>query len=70
MAYTELDRDRLKRAIASGILTVDHPQVGRVTYRDLPQLQRALSTVEAELSLAIDPAPPTRRVVVTTRSGF
>lgn len=69
MAYTETDRDRLKRAIASGVLTVDYPERGRVTYRSLAELQSALATVEAELGQASG-VMPTRRVVFTSSSGF
>ena len=69
MAYTEMDRDRLKRAIASGVLTVDYPERGRVTYRSLAELRSALAAVEAEIGQS-GGLIPTRRVVVTSSSGF
>lgn len=69
MAYTEQDRDRLKAAIASGVLTVTYSDRGSVTYRDFNHLLRALTLVEAELATGVGTLR-TRRVVLTNRSGF
>ena len=49
MAYTEAQRDALKKALASGVLRVSYD--GTTTeYRAVDELRTALSTVERELA--------------------
>ena len=49
MAYTEAQRDALKKALASGVLRVSYD--GTTTeYRSVEELRQALSTVERELA--------------------
>ena len=67
-AYTDKQRDALRAAIASGALTVEGADIGRVTYRSLDEMQRALSMVEAGLAAqnagrrcAASPDPAGRR---------
>ncbi|MGA0595408.1 phage head-tail joining protein [Enterovirga sp. CN4-39] len=71
MAYTTQDRDRLKAAIASGVLTVETEGRGRVTYRSMAELRSALGDVERELAATSGSGVRrTRQVVLTSRSGF
>ncbi|MCJ2009796.1 phage head-tail joining protein [Methylobacterium sp. J-092] len=73
-AYTDKQRDALRAAIASGALTVEGADIGRVTYRSLDEMQRALSMVEAGLAAQNAaggvPRRRTRQVVVVGRSGW
>ncbi len=70
MAYSTDDRDRLKKAIASGVLTVEQ-NGNRVTYRSMAELQSALANVERELAAAVGSGVRrTRQIILSGRSGF
>ena len=64
--------ERLKATRASGVATVDYPERGRVTYRTIAEIDRAIAAEEADLAVLDPPigTTPKRRVVVTGRSGF
>jgi hypothetical protein len=49
MAYTQADLDRLDRAIASGVLTVEVAG-RRMTYQDVDALLKARSHVASQLA--------------------
>lgn len=49
MAFSQTDIDNLKRAIASGVLTVEI-EGKRVSYRSMEDLERALARAEAEVN--------------------
>lgn len=49
MAYTQAQIDALKKAIASGVLTVRHGDE-QVTYRSLAEMQAALKAMEGEVN--------------------
>lgn len=51
MAFTQTDIDRLKAAMASGVLTVEI-EGKRITYRSMAELERALARAEAEVAAA------------------
>lgn len=66
----------LDRAMGSGVLTVERPDAGRVTYRSYAEmrsarsdLMRRIQEAEAMTSGAVA-RPKTRRVVMLGRSGF
>lgn len=69
--YTEKQRDALKRAIASGALTVESPDTGRFTYRSLAEMRQSLAMIER--GLAGDQTGGTRRrrtrAIVMSGSG-
>lgn len=48
MAWTEKDKEALKKAIASGVRTVSYSD-RRVEYRSLDEMLETLSMIEAEL---------------------
>ena len=66
----EAVRSRLKRAMASGVLTVDSHTQGRITYRSLAEMEIALGRLDAEMAVDEVGFVRTRRVVITGRSGF
>lgn len=71
IASLQTDLDKLDRAIASGVLTVESHTQGRVTYRDMAGMQAARSFLVSKIAGLTNPtAPQTRRVVLTGRSGF
>jgi hypothetical protein len=49
MAYTQAQIDALKRAIASGVLTVRHGDE-QVTYRSIAEMRQVLKDMEAEVN--------------------
>lgn len=57
MAWTQADADRIRRAIAQGVLEVEHDGK-RVKYRNLDEMQRTLAMIDGELATAAG----TRRV--------
>jgi hypothetical protein len=67
MAYTEAQRDALREALASGVLTVQYADK-RVTYRTVRELKEALAEVEA--ALAREAGTHVRQIRVTTSKGF
>jgi len=67
MPYTQTQRDALREALASGVLTVQYGDK-RVTYRSVGELREALAEVEA--ALARDAGTRVRQIRVTTRKGF
>jgi len=67
MPYTQAQRDALREALASGVLTVQYGDK-RVTYRSVGELREALAEVEA--ALARDAGTRVRQIRVTTRKGF
>jgi len=67
MSYTEAQRDALREALASGVLTVQYGDK-RVTYRSVSELREALAEVEA--ALARDAGTRVRQIRVTTAKGF
>lgn len=63
MAYTQTDLDRIKAAIASGVLScVVNGQT--VTYRSLREMERVKAIIEGELA-----ATPRRAVFYFTPAG-
>lgn len=66
----------LDRAMASGILTVESPDTGRMTYRSYSEMRAARSDLLArirELAISVEGETPrrqSRRIVVMGRSGF
>lgn len=65
MAFTQEDADKLRRAIASGALTVRY-QDRTVTYRSLAEMRETLGMIEEELS----GQRKARRFKVGTTKGF
>ncbi|RWN11771.1 hypothetical protein [Mesorhizobium sp.] len=49
MAWTQTDIDRLKKAMASGVLTVKHGDT-LTTFRSMAEMERQLERMEAEVS--------------------
>ena len=49
MAYTEAQRDALRKALASGVLRVSYDGMA-TEYRSVEELKAALHTVERELA--------------------
>ncbi|HJQ60824.1 MAG TPA: hypothetical protein VJ890_28225 [Vineibacter sp.] len=49
MAWTQTDADRLRKAIAQGVLTVEHDGK-RTTYRSLAEMRETLAMIEGSLS--------------------
>lgn len=43
MALTQASVDALEKALASGALSVETPELGRVTYRSVSELKEALA---------------------------
>lgn len=69
--YTQKQIDSLKQAIASGALTVDYPERGRITYRSLSEMRQILLDMEKEVAAAAAPGRTrTRRIVMTSTGGF
>lgn len=66
MAFTQTDIDNLKKAIASGVLTVRHGDES-VTYRSLADLERALARAENAVNGA---DLTTRRTVAAFSKGL
>lgn len=63
----------LDRAMASGVLTVESPDTGRVTYRSYDEMRRVRADLIARRDAASgDLSRPrrTRQVVITGRSGW
>lgn len=69
MAYTQLQLDALKAALASGELRVTFSDRS-VEYRSIDELQRAIAVVEGEVNSTAGAAPRVRIVRIETRSGF
>lgn len=67
--YTEKQRDALKRAIASGALTVESPDTGRITYRSLAEMRQALAMIERDLAGQQNNATRRRRTRAIVMSG-
>jgi thiamine monophosphate synthase len=67
VAYTEQQRDVLRDALASGVLTVQYADK-RITYRSVRELREALAVVEAALAGAA--GARVRQIRVTTSKGF
>lgn len=65
--------ENLRNAMASGVLTVEDADTGRVTYRTYAEMRQALSDLlarqAAEAPTTIGPRR-TRQVVMTGRSGW
>ena len=51
MALTQTDVDRLKNAMATGVLTVEY-EGRRVTYRSQAELERALALAQEDVAQA------------------
>lgn len=58
MALTQAHVDALEKALASGVLSVDSPDVGRVTYRSGKELLEAIAYAKS----AITPAATSQSV--------
>jgi len=67
MAYTQVQAEALREALASGVLTVEYDGK-RVTYRSVQEIKEALS--EVETALARDAGKRVRQIRVTTSKGF
>lgn len=67
MAYTEEQREALRRALASGERRVSYDGKS-VEYRDVAELKAALAEVEAALAQA--EGRRVRQIRVTTGKGF
>lgn len=50
MAWTETDKDNLKKAIATGATEVTYSDGTSVTYRSLRDMRTTLALIESELS--------------------
>lgn len=50
MATTQADVDRLQKTLYSGVLRVDHPDGGGVTYHSVEALKSALQAAREELA--------------------
>ncbi len=61
MAWTQVQIDALKAAIASGVLTVRHGDT-MTTYRSLDEMQRVLAMMQSDVTTR------TRSTVATFRS--
>lgn len=59
MAFTQTQIDALKKAIASGVLTVRHGDTS-TTYRTLAEMERALALMQSEVNAST--ATPRRTV--------
>ena len=77
MALTEEERlilvarrDRLKRAMASGVLKVESQTQGMIQYRTMTEMEAALARLDTEIDGSDPTFVRTRRVVFTGRSGF
>lgn len=66
MAFTQTEIDALKKAIASGVLTVRHGDTS-TTYRSLAEMERALKMMQGEVNPA-SVAP--RRTVASFSRGL
>jgi len=64
---TQADLDALKKARDSGILTVEYDSQGRVTYRDIDDLRKAINDVENELAVASGLQPVTQSLTTFSR---
>lgn len=64
MAYSQTQIDSLKKAIASGVLTVRHGET-QTTYRSLAEMQKVLEMMESEVNPTS--APPRRTVAAFSR---
>jgi hypothetical protein len=65
MAYTQTDLTNIKKAIATGTLTVE-VDGQKVTYRSLAELERIKSMIEREVSPS---TVPRRTTVASYRRG-
>ncbi|TXL72549.1 hypothetical protein FHP25_24960 [Vineibacter terrae] len=66
MAWTQTDADRIRKAIAQGVLEVEHDNK-RVRYRSLDEMQRTLTMIEGELGTAAGKAPVRQFRFVSTK---
>ncbi|MBZ7921648.1 hypothetical protein LAC81_07620 [Ensifer adhaerens] len=66
MAYTQTQIDALKKAIASGVLTVRHGDE-QVTYRSFSEMRQLLKDMEAEVNPS---SQPSRRTVAGFTRGL
>lgn len=66
MAYTQSQIDSLKKAIASGVLTVRHGDTS-TTFRSIGEMRRALADMEAEVNPTTQPP---RRTVAGFSKGL
>lgn len=68
-AWTEAERDALKAALASGILTVSYagPPARTITYQSLSAMRSLLSAMNAQLG---DDDPPPRVRYAKHSKGF
>lgn len=64
MPYTQTDLDRLKRAIASGALSIRYDDGRGVVYRSLEEMFQAKALIERELGIAQDPV---RKVIAHSK---
>lgn len=64
MAWTQIQIDALKAAIATGVLTVKHGET-LTTYRSLDEMKTLLSMMQADVASG----GRVRRVVATYRGG-
>ena len=67
MAWTQTDIDKLKSAMASGVLTVRHGETS-TTFQSLADMQKQLERMEAEVNGATN--VPRRRSVASYSGGF
>lgn len=67
MAWTQTDINKLKTAMASGVLTVRHGET-MTTFQSLAEMQKQLERMEAEVSGATN--TPRRRSVAGYSAGF
>lgn len=69
--WTDEDVQTLKKAIASGVLSVsyDGPPRRQIVYQSTAEMRQTLSQIRAELRAA-DSAGGTRYRLVGTRKGF
>ena len=66
MAHTQADLDNIKRAIASGELTIES-NGRRVTYRSVDELRKARDDVAADLAAQQNSIAGTRRGTYAVR---
>ena len=68
MAYTEAERDALKTAIATGVLSVTY-NGQRTEYRSLEEMERVLHLMNTELDTAAG-TDVTRQILVRPKKGI
>jgi len=66
MAITQIDLDRLERALMSGTLTVEYDG-SRVTYASVAELKSAIAYAKSALSAATGSVQPIFRPTVFSR---